>query len=151
MDRKRPVLLLVLAALALIGYAAGALASPGPDGDATWRERLTGRTTADPLQPVDLRRTSGTCTWEGSVLRVPGSCALTVDPLDQRVTLHPVRAATLHAGHPVHVVLVVEGKRIEMDLEAGEDLRVTAGPAGTQLALGCLAAPTPCQLTLVGP
>ncbi len=148
MDRKRLVVVIALAVLAIIGYAAGALGRSDDGAGADWRQRLAGPADADPLRPGDLRRISGSCQWDGQVLRVPSSCTLRVDPLAQQLTTRPVRTATLRSTERVHVVLVVEGKRIELDLDPGKDLRVTAGPAGTDLALACLApAPTQCLLT----
>lgn len=156
MDRKRLALLIAVAVLAVVGYAAGAFGRPADDqgGTSAWRDRLAGRSSSDALQPADLRRTSGTCQWEGAVLRVPAGCTLTVAPRDSGVTrplMPPVRQASLRSSEPVRVAMLVEGKRIEMDLDPGKDLRLTAGPAGAQLTLACrAAAPTPCLVTLVG-
>lgn len=153
MSERKPILVLAAVGLVVVGlYAAGVVGASGDrgDGSADWRRRLGAQDRATPLRPDDLRMSSGSCTWIGQTLRIPSRCTLLVDP-GATLTTTPVRAATLTGSLPMTVVMVVQDRRIEADLEVGESLRITVGPEGGSVELVCRALDQTCQLGLGGP
>lgn len=148
-DRRPLVVLLCLALLAVALFVTGAVgASGGPDGgggSSLVPQVSLGRgLTAD-----DLRVTSGSCAVEGTSISFVGGCALQVVPADGgRPWSDVTRRARLDVETgTVTVAATIMGKRIDADLDAGEDVRLVFTRDGGDLSLACLAVGS-CQVIL---
>ena len=139
-DRRPLVVLLCLALLAVALFVLGAVGvAGGHEGGGT--PRLPKVALGSALDGADLKLESGSCAVEGTTITVTGGCALKVVPVTGGWPWSDVtfRARLVVDTGSVNVAATVMGKRIDADLDAGNDVRLVFTREGGELALGCLA------------
>ena len=151
-ERKRLLVVGAIAVVAVLVFVVGVGFGGRQGGADRWQDRLSGVGVGEALTTSDLVRTSGDCDVTGQQVVVQGACAFEVAATGGRFALgSPTRRVTLVNGPtPLRLTMTVEDQDIEVDLDPGEDVRLTMGRSRGSLALRCLGA-FDCGVTLVPP
>ncbi|MBO1031403.1 hypothetical protein IPV09_08645 [Tessaracoccus sp. SD287] len=138
-DRKPLIVLLGLALLVLVLFAAGVVGAgrrPAAETNPSW----FGAPRGGQLEPDALVLVSGACSVSGSSLNLNGGCAFEVTPVQGGLPWSDaVRRAKLRVTGGVVIVAVrIQGRTMSTTLDPGEDVRLVFTRDGGPLTLGCV-------------
>lgn len=145
-ESRKPLIVIgvcaVIAVLVLVfGVSCGNDGDGDGDGDAAkeWQKSFGGAAGGAELMMADLEATGGSCTADGSLLLVTGTCVFVVQDFGAAFGLGPpTKRGTLIPQEDVAIELFIQGSRIEQDIEAGKEIPLTFGTSGGRLGVTCL-------------
>ncbi|UZX04933.1 hypothetical protein F8G81_21790 [Arthrobacter sp. CDRTa11] len=143
-ESRKPLLVVgVCAVIAVLVLVLGVSCGSGDDGDGAaakeWQESFGEAAGGADLTAGDLKAGGDNCTVSESRLIVSGSCVFVVKDFGAAFGLGPpTKRGTLVPQQDVAIELLVQGSRIEQDIEAGKDIPLTFGTSGGRLGVTCL-------------